>query len=42
MKPDVYVKYESAFFNVIVYIAGVLATILLLGKYCPSSNHKIS
>ena len=33
LKPDVYVKYESAYLNIIVYIVGILSTFLLLGTF---------
>ena len=33
LKPDVYVKYESAYLNIVVYIVGILSTFLLLGTF---------
>ena len=37
-KPDVYVIYESAYLNIIVYIIGTFTVFLLLGKKWKNLN----
>ena len=41
LKPDVYVIYESAYLNIIVYIIGTLTILLLIGKYMYLFNNNI-
>ena len=36
LKPDILVKYESEYMNVVVYVVGTISTIMMIGMYCIS------
>ena len=36
LKPDVLVKYESEYMNLVVYVVGTIYTIMMIGMYCIS------
>ena len=36
LKPDILVKYESEYMNVVVYVVGTISTVMMIGMYCIS------